>query len=483
MQLLKRARQAGWVVLLTALVGAWIVSAQNSGDPLARGFQNPPESAKPRVWWHWMNGNITKEGIKLDLEWMKRVGIGGFQNFDAALNTPQVVEKRLVYMTPEWKDAFKYTVTLADQLGLEMAIAGSPGWSESGGPWVPPAQAMKKFVWTETRVQGGQPFTGTLPKPPSTTGPYQDFPIGPGTLGEPPTTATYYADAAVVAFRAPESDRPMVELQPKVTSSGGSFNLTSLTDGNVAHFTLLPAAPVGEKAWLQFEFAQPQSIQGFTLITPTSLGRYLARLSGGITGQALEASDDGREFHLVAEVPTGARTVAFPAVTARFFRLAVTTQPPTPSQPGAPAPTVARGTIPASPAGTQIAEFVLHTAPRVNRVEDKAAFRSAPVIASMDTPPSPASESVRKSEVLDLTSKMRPDGSLDWAPPAGNWIVLRLGYSLLGIANHPASPEATGLEVDKLSRTAVKAYFENYLDQYKDATGGLMGICGAQYRP
>ena len=70
-------------------------------------FLNPPDSAKPRVWWHWMSGNITKEGIKADLEWMKRVGIGGFQNFDAGLNTPQIVEKRLIFMTPEWKDAFQ----------------------------------------------------------------------------------------------------------------------------------------------------------------------------------------------------------------------------------------------------------------------------------------------------------------------------------------------------------------------------------------
>ena len=38
-------------------------------------------------------------------------------------------------------------------------------------------------------------------------------------------------------------------------------------------------------------------------------------------------------------------------------------------------------------------------------------------------------------------------------PPA-NWAVLRIGYSLLGITNHPASPEGTGLEVDKLSRRA-----------------------------
>ena len=67
------------------------LQAQTTSDPLKSGFENPPASARPRVWWHWMNGNITKEGIKLDLEWMHRVGLAGFQNFDAALSTPQVV--------------------------------------------------------------------------------------------------------------------------------------------------------------------------------------------------------------------------------------------------------------------------------------------------------------------------------------------------------------------------------------------------------
>ena len=59
--------------------------AQTTSDPLKRGFENPPDGARPRVWWHWMNGNITTEGIKLDLEWMHRVGLAGYQNFDAAL--------------------------------------------------------------------------------------------------------------------------------------------------------------------------------------------------------------------------------------------------------------------------------------------------------------------------------------------------------------------------------------------------------------
>jgi hypothetical protein len=326
MNFFKRSRRAGWAALLTVLVGAWIVSAQNSGDALERGFQNPPDSAKPRVWWHWMNGNITKEGIKLDLEWMKRVGIGGFQNFDAALNTPQVVEKRLVYMTPEWKDAFKYAATLADQLGLEMAIAGSPGWSESGGPWVPPAQGMKKFVWSETRVEGGRPFTGALAKPPSTTGQFQNMAGGRGRGStEPPPE--FYADSAVIAYRAPDGDLPMAELQPKVTSSGGQFSLGALTDGDLAKATLLPAVPVDQKSWIQFEFAAPQTVRGLTLITAGGGGRG-GRGGGGASGPELESSADGAQFRSVVTIPGGARTIAFPAVTAKFFRVGFRTQPP-----------------------------------------------------------------------------------------------------------------------------------------------------------
>src|SRR5437899_2158607 len=104
-------------------------------DALERGFKDPPDSARPRVWWHWLNGNVTKEGITADLEWMKRVGIAGMQMFDGSLGVPQFTEKRLVWMTPEWKDAFKHSAAEADRLGLEMAMAASGGWSETAGPW------------------------------------------------------------------------------------------------------------------------------------------------------------------------------------------------------------------------------------------------------------------------------------------------------------------------------------------------------------
>src|ERR1700684_1139204 len=165
------------LVLLSSAGDAPDHPPTRNSDPLRGGFDSPPQSARPLVWWHWMNGNISKEGIKLDLEWMHQEGIGGFRLFDAAVATPHAGEKRVAYMTPEWKDAFKYATTLADKFGMEEGIAGSPGWSESGGPWVPASQGMKKYVWSETVVGGGKPFHGVLARPPSNTGAFQNLSI------------------------------------------------------------------------------------------------------------------------------------------------------------------------------------------------------------------------------------------------------------------------------------------------------------------
>src|SRR5207302_1474767 len=140
----------------------------------------------------------------------------------------------------------------ADRLGLEEAIAGSPGWSESGGPWVKPNQGMKKVVWSETRVEGGKPFTGVLPHPPTVSGPFQNVPLFDFLAlisGQTPEAApVFYADSAVVAYRAPESDVPVSALRPTITSSGGNLDLSVLTDGDLVKTTALPKAPAGQFA-------------------------------------------------------------------------------------------------------------------------------------------------------------------------------------------------------------------------------------------
>jgi alpha-L-rhamnosidase len=231
--------------------------AKPDGSFEERIRESADERTPPRVVAR-MNGNITKEGIKLDEEWMNRAGLGGFQNFDASMLTPQVVEKRLAYMTPEWKEAFKSATLLADQLGLEEAIAGSPGWSETGGPWVPAKEAMKKYVWSETRIEGGKPFTGTLPHPPANTGAFQNLGIEDlgDMLGTGFNAPEYYADSAVIAYKEAATDVPLESLQPKITSSGGTIDPALLSDGDLVKTVALPMArEMGAKAWIQYEFA------------------------------------------------------------------------------------------------------------------------------------------------------------------------------------------------------------------------------------
>jgi hypothetical protein len=134
------------------------------------------------------------------------------------------------------------------------------------------------------------------------------------------------------------------------------------------------------------------------------------------------------------------------------------------------------------PTDYEIAELALHAGARVNRFEEKAAFVTDPNLYILSTPAVSPADAIAKNDVINLTAKMHPDGTLDWTPPPGNWAVLRFGYSLLGITNHPATAEATGLEVDKMDRRYVKKYMDTYLDSYKRTVGpDLIGKRGLHY--
>ena len=460
--------------------GAAAPSAPQTGaaaptDELLRGFLDPPNGARPRVWWHWMNGNISTEGIKLDLGWMHRVGLGGVTIFEGAINTPQVVPERLIYMTPEWKQAFSTAVTTARALNMEVAIASSPGWSETGGPWVPAVQAMKKMVWSATRVEGGKPFAGALKHPPEESGTFQNLSI-PGRRtpdGKVVTPPEYYADAAVVAYRIPEGDKSQEEMHPQVasgaaTATAGSPNAAALSDGDVSTVALdLPASKPGNEAWVRFDYGRPETIQAVTL---ASLGDAISVFDhdSNAIPPRVEASDDGVTYRKIADIPFSSiveRTVSFDAVTARYFRIVFPAQP---------APIVDHE--------KKITELVLASGARVNEFEKRAGYANArDFYAIADSKVAPQ-YLVPQAEVIDLTARMKPDGALDWTPPAGNWMVLRIGYSLTGHENGPAPAEATGLEVDKLNKDFVKNYLDGYLKMYSDTVGRqMMGSAGISY--
>jgi hypothetical protein len=453
---------------------------------LEDAFRDPPNSARPRVWWHWMNGNITQDGIAKDMAWMKRVGIGGLQNFDINLATPVMVDKRLVYMTPEWKAAFRFAASEADRLGLELAIASSPGWSEAGGPWVKPEDALKKVVWSEAVVSGGRPTNVKLARPPAVAGPFQgiakqadlsdlitDSPVVPGP--------DYYRDIAVIAVPV----APPVQLPaPSLTDGEGHalVNGAPAGSGRIAGVQL-PSIISGKMPELRLAYPAPVTVRAVTLHMP---GAAIPPL-GALLAPQLESSQDGATWTAIgpihlADVPT---TVSFAPVSARYFRIIV--KPAFGGGQGSgPNKELAMVDVFGKMIGGQLAKPItigqleLLAEPRIDQYEAKAGFALVPDYYALPRVADGATGADPKS-VINLSGKLRPDGSLDWTPPAGTWRIIRFGYSLLGTTNHPATPEATGLETDKYDAGATVRYLDRYLANYRDATGAdLLGKHGVR---
>ena len=443
-------------------------------DELKSGWENPPQSARTRVWWHWMNGNITKDGLKKDLEWMKRIGLGGAQTFDAGMGGATIVKDRLVYMHEGWKDAFGYAMKIADSLDLEIAIASSPGWSCTGGPWVEPKDAMKKLVWRTMEVQGGRPVNTELPPAFTTIGAFQNGAAqGRGAVSK---VEEYYEDISVIAVRQPES-RPSFD-GVGISSSGGNFTLGQLTDGDIAASSLLPINPDGPSAWIQYEFPEEVTVHAVTL-SDGSTGGFEMR-SGG--GPVLMAGTDGTNFVKVADIPAGRvaqRTISVPATRAKYFRILIENPKPRMGSGGMfgdfgmmrPAP---------APKGTSISEFIVWPESRVNRGEDKAGFAALGNASELATLTSEEEAFAQPDDVVDISGFVK-DGRLSWNAPEGKWRIYRFGWGLTGKQNHPAPAEATGLEVDKLDPIAWTKFFHTYLDMYKEAANGLVGQHGVQY--
>jgi hypothetical protein len=175
---------------------------------LAQGFQNPPPAARPWVYWFWLNGNITREGITADLEAMARVGIGGVLIMEVDQGAP---EGPAGFATPPWRELFKHVCSEAARLGLQVNMNNDAGWCGSGGPWIKPEQSMQKVVWSETLVEGPGRFEGALP--------------------QPKVVADYYRDIAVLAFPVPAAE-----------AAGGPPLRVEDVEGKAA-FAMRPIAP------------------------------------------------------------------------------------------------------------------------------------------------------------------------------------------------------------------------------------------------
>lgn len=388
---------------------------------LVKSFQTPPKDARPQVWWHWMDGNVSKEGIRKDIEWMKRNGIGGFHQFDAGgVNMPRAAKVKLPYLSDGWKDAFRFALNLADSLDMDVTIASAPGWSSTGGTWVKPEDAIKKLEWRSIDTRGGK-ISVRLPDLYNVVGPYQDYHTDNDRIKIEP----YGKDLYVLAVRLPYSDKSMNALGAQVSKSESTISV---------------------------EFRKPQTIKSLTLKTMAMGDR--PRTGKPECRNILECSDDGLKWRKVCDIePTVLPylTVNVPPTCAQFFRVK----------------------------GEKLESLELFTVMKINHSQELGGFGIIHDFWKYHTPYS--KDAIRASDIIDLTGKMTADGKLECSLPAGRWRIYRFGWSITGKINHPASPEATGLEVDKLDPDAWMRYFRTYLDLYKDAADRMLGEKGIRY--
>ncbi len=413
------------------LAGLTLLAGMASGaktDDLEKGFVQPPDSARPHTWWHWMNGNVTQEGITADLEAMARVGVGGAQIFNAAEGIPH---GSIQFNSPEWIDMVKHAAKEARRLGLELCIHNCAGWSSSGGPWNTPEHGMKVVVTSEKLARGPCAFDGKLI--------------------QPPTKLDFYRDIAVLAFQTPLGERvKMRDLAPQVTASSAQQDAKNVADGNAGTGLKLEVPTPAAPQFVRFEFAQPYAAR--MLIFSPGFGMQ------GCSGR-IEVSDDGQAFRKVRDftLARGSEVsqLSFAPVTAKFFRVLFTGASAKMKQ------------IP-------LAELEFSNKLSVDNLAGKTFLDRTDIWMDLSSAATP-DEVVQSGKIVDLTSKMAADGKLTWEVPAGDWTILRIGYTPNGRNNHPAPAEGTGLECDKLSKEAAQAHWDGSMAKILSALGPLAG--------
>ncbi|MDP6046889.1 MAG: glycosyl hydrolase, partial [Phycisphaerae bacterium] len=326
-----------------------------------------------------------------------------------------------VFMSPKWRDHFKFAVKEADRLGLELSLNLCSGWN-AGGPWVKPAQAAKRVVWSETVVQSGKKVEIQLPTPRGLKN-------------------NYYRDDAVVAFKVPAHEAIAAS---KLTASSSypkyppSLALDRdpgtrwISNGDKPGQGPTPKSP----EFLKWEFPAPFGAASL-VITPYS--------DCGPKDCELQCSDDGKTFRTICKFVVAERkvkTVTFDETKAKakHFRLVMTSSYPF------------RGK---ESWNVQISEIEL-----------------------LKKGQKPVSQTThcKSRDVVDLTSKVGAAGKLTWDAPAGAWRIVRVGYTLVGRGVvHCTSPGGGGLEIDPLSRKAMDMHFAATAEKCLADIGSLAG--------
>ena len=400
-------------------------------NALESGFMNPAEKVQTSVYWYWISGNISEEGVKKDLYSMKEAGINRAFIGNIGLEGIHTPYKTVPFYSEEWWKILHAALKTATELGIEIGIFNSPGWSQSGGPWVKPEQAMRYLASVKAEVSGGKQVEVVLAKPD------KDF-----------------QDVKVIAF--PSVGKKAARLSvanAKVTSAMPLQNLNSLIDGDketAVLFTEKSEKPVAIDFRADVPFTL-RSLQIFPARQPIQANARLWVKENGAYRMLSEFKLDRFNANLnVGFDPYAPVVVSVPATTASEFRLELANVGP----------------------GLGLSEVEFSSLPAVERYPEKTLAKMfqtpLPYWHEYQWPVQPETDDpslvIDPGKVLDISAFLQGD-RLVWKAPAGEWTILRTGMLPTGVTNSPADPEATGLEIDKMSRKHVKAHFEAFMGE------------------
>lgn len=253
-------------------------------------FLRPPPSARPLTYWFWVNGNVTKDGIRADLEDMKKTGLGGGIIFDGSLYLPA---GPLRYGTEEWHDHVQFAIATAAELGLKIGLMLCPGWATAGGPWNSLDQSMKWLVWSEQDATA-EGWNGPLSPPPRREGYYRDVAVlaVSGEAEAVPSDVT--VEGSTVSFEYSRSVRMRTLVLP--SRPGSTYEGTVGVSSNGRDFTTLAAFSEPTRNWLM----------PVPVTFPPTEGRFF---------RVVFKSDPGKEI-LGSVMFSGSERLPFPAAQA-----------------------------------------------------------------------------------------------------------------------------------------------------------------------
>lgn len=402
-------------------------------------WSTPPKDAKPWVFWYWMQGAVSKEGITADLEAMKQNGIAGAYLMpikgvpEKPWLTPSVEQ-----LSPLWWEMVKHAFTEADRLGLEIGFHICDGFALAGGPWITPELSMQKVVWKSTQVSGGKQIDITLPQPESYKG--------------------YYKDIAIFAYPTPKGENvSSYDVKPNVSTSIANTDAQFLAiENNEENFR--SESP----CWIQYTFENP-----FTC-------RTIQVIASGNNFQAqrltIKSSDDGINFRKVIQLTPPrqgwqnqdfAMTHSVPETTARYFRFVYDKEG---SEPGSEDLDAAKWKQ-----SLKIKGIRLSSDARINQFEGKngSVWRVSPRTTDNQIP---NSLSINQKYLIDITQFADNNGKLNWKAPKGNWTILRMGHTSTGHTNATGGKGA-GLESDKFNPEAIRLQFNSWFGKALDVAG------------